>query len=57
MKIEAKKTVATGGGLKEETALKGGRIAANHNAGVKVKTALKGGRIAFNHNAVVRTFS
>jgi hypothetical protein len=47
-----------GAGLKVATALKAGRIAANHNrtvlVGLKVKTAFKAGRLSANHNRVLR---
>ena len=46
-----------GAGLKVSTALKAGRIAANHNrtvlVGLKVKTALKAGRLSANHNRLL----
>ena len=42
--------------LKVKSGVKGGRLAANHNARpLKVKSGLKsGGRIAANHNARLR---
>jgi hypothetical protein len=37
--------------VKVRSALKGGRLGANHNPSlVKVRSALKGGRLASNHN-------
>jgi hypothetical protein len=45
-------------GLKLTTAIKAGRILANHNkavpAGLKVKTAIKAGKLSSNHNRVLR---
>jgi hypothetical protein len=37
--------------LRVKTAIKGGRLAQNHNArtSLRVKTAIKGGRLAQNH--------
>ena len=47
-----------GAGLKIATALKAGRIAANHNrtvlVGLKVQTAHKAGRLAGNHDRALR---
>jgi hypothetical protein len=47
--------------MKVKTKIRGGRLAANHNAtvtggegGIKVKTRIRAGRLASNRNVIVR---
>jgi hypothetical protein len=37
-----------------KSAVKGGKLASNHNQVIRVKSAVKGGKLASNHNQVIR---